>query len=390
MPFAAVVSTALDARQAVDEVCRDARTQMGDATIDLAMVFFSPHHADSAGPIARLLHGKLQPRCLLGCVGESIVGNRREIEGDPAMVLWLGSWEGKATIEPFQLTMSETSEGVTLLGWPDGMIEADPKRSLLITLGDPYTFPTAEIFLPRLNEDHPGLAVVGGMASSPNGPSAGSLLLNDEAVSEGAVGVLLQGDFPWQSVVSQGCRPIGRPLVITKGEGNVIIEVGGMRPIDYLRGLYEELSVHDQQLFERGLLLGLAITEYRDEFRSGDFLIRNLLGLDRSSGATAVNDRIRVGQTVQFQVRDGTSADEDLRQMLLHQREAGFIPQGGLLFTCNGRGSRMFSESSHDAGAIQNELGPIPLAGFFAAGELGPVCGRNFIHGFTASAVFFG
>ncbi len=390
MPFAAALSTALDARQAVDEVCWEAKRQFGESRPELAIVFYSPHHADSVGPIARLLHGKLQPGCLIGCLGETIIGNRREVEGDPALSLWLGSWNGQATIEPFQLAMSETSEGIALLGWPDGIIDADPKQSLLLTFGDPYTFPAAELFLPRLNEDYPGLSAIGGMVSNPTGPSAGGLILNDEVVAEGAVGVLLQGNFPWRAVVSQGCRPIGRPLVITKGEGNVISEVGGLRPLDYLRGLYDDLPAHDRSLFEQGLLLGLAMNEYRDEFRSGDFLVRNLLGLDRAHGAMALADRIRVGQTVQFHVRDALSADEDLRLMLIHEREAGLQAKAGLLFSCNGRGTRLFSEPSHDAGSIQNELGPLPLAGFFAAGELGPVGGKNFIHGFTASAVFFG
>ena len=390
MPFAAALSTALDARQAVDEVCWQASQQLGDTRPELAIVFYSPHHADSAGPIARILHGKLQPRCLIGCLGESIVSNQYEVEQNPALSLWLGSWDGKAELEAFQLQMSETSEGISLLGWPDGLIDADPAKSLLLTLGDPYSFPTAEIYLPRVDDDYPGLAVVGGMASSPSGPSANSLILNDEAISEGAVGVLLKGDFPWRSVVSQGCRPIGRPLIVTKGQENIILELGGHRPLEYLQGLYDELPVRDRQLFERGLLLGVAISEYRDTFQRGDFLIRNLLGLDRGSGAMAISDRIRVGQTVQFQVRDGESADEDLRLLLQAARDSGMQAKGGLLFTCNGRGTHMFAEPNHDAGVIQSTVGPIPLAGFFAAGELGPVGGRNFIHGFTASAVFFG
>jgi small ligand-binding sensory domain FIST len=331
----------------------------------------------------------LQPRCLLGCLGESIVGNGREIEDHPALSLWLGSWEGRVEIESYQLQVSRTSEGISLLGWPDGLVDADPARSLLIALGDPYTFPTAEIFLPRLNDDYPGLAVVGGMASSPGGPNAGSLMLNDDVVTEGAAGVLLKGDCGWRSVVSQGCRPIGRPLIVTKGKDNIIVELGGQPPLNYLRGLHEELNEHDRQLFERGLLLGIAMTEYRDTFGRGDFLIRNLMGMDRDSGAMAINDRIRVGQTVQFQVRDAASADEDLKLLLGAAKETGRHWQGGLLFTCNGRGTRMFSEPNHDAALIQREVGPLPLAGFFAAGELGPVGGKNFIHGFTASAVLF-
>jgi len=389
MSFAAALSTALDSRQAVDEVCREAGRQLGEARPDLAVVFYSPHHADSAGPIARLLHGRLQPRCLIGCLGESIVGNRREIEADPGLSLWLGEWNGKASLEPFHLVMSETSEGISLLGWPDGLLDADPKRSLLLTFGDPYTFPTAEIFLPRVNDDHPGLAIAGGMASNPTGPNTNSLILNDEVVAEGAVGVLLAGEFSWRSVVSQGCRPIGRPLVVTKGHENIVMELSGQQPLTYLQSLYNQLSSPDRALFERGLLIGVAITEYRDTFQRGDFLIRNLLGIDRGSGAMAMSDRVRVGQTLQFQIRDSASADEDLKVMLQTQRGAGLRAQGGLLFTCNGRGTKMFSEPNHDAGTIQNELGPLPLAGFFAAGELGPVGGRNFIHGFTASALFF-
>jgi small ligand-binding sensory domain FIST len=388
VPFAAALSTALDARQAVDEVCREASEQLG-CPPELALAFYSPHHADSAASIARVLAAKLQPRCLLGGLGESIVGNSREIEDHPALSLWLGSWASKVEIESFHLQVSRTSEGISLLGWPDGLIDADPARSLLITLGDPYTFPTAEIFLPRLNDDHPGLAVVGGMASSPGGPNAGSLILSDDVVTEGAAGVLLKGEFDWRSVVSQGCRPIGRPLIVTKGKDNIIVELGGQSPLNYLRALHEELNEHDRQLFERGLLLGIAMTEYRDTFGRGDFLIRNLLGMDRDTGAMAINDRIRVGQTVQFQVRDATSADEDLKQLLGAAKETGRHWQGGLLFTCNGRGTRMFSEPNHDAALIQHEVGPLPLAGFFAAGELGPVGGKNFIHGFTASTVLF-
>jgi len=389
MPFAASLSTAYDSRQAVDEVCAEAAGALGNGPPDLAVVFYSPHHADSAGPIARLLHGKLQPRCLIGCLGESIVGNAREVEEDPALSLWLGNWNGQAEIESFHLQMLQTADGYSLLGWPDALIDADPARTLLITLGDPYTFPSTEIFLPRLNEDSAGVAVIGGMASNPTGPSINNLIRNDEAAPEGAVGVLLRGDFPWRSVVSQGCRPIGRPLVITKGQENIIQELSGQTPLDYLRGLYDESAEGDRQLFERGLLLGVAISEYRDTFRRGDFLVRNLLGLDRNSGAMAVNDRLRVGQTVQFQVRDAASADEDLRTLLASTKAAGFRPSGGLLFTCNGRGTRLFGQPNHDASAIQQAFGPLPLAGFFAAGELGPVGGRNFIHGFTASSVLF-
>ena len=389
MPFAAAVSTAYDARQAIDEVCAQAIGALGNIQPELAVVCYSPHHVDSAGPIARLLHGKLQPGCLIGCVGESIVGNAREIEQDPALALWLGNWGGGANLEAFRLQMSQTPDGFTLLGWPDGIIDAIPAKSLMITLGDPYTFPMTEIFLPRLNEDSSGLAAIGGMASNPMGPSVNNLIFNDEAVGEGAVGVLLQGDFSWRSVVSQGCRPIGRPLVVTKGQENIVVELSGKTPLDYLRTLHEELSDTDRQLFERGLLIGVAISEYRETFGRGDFIVRNLLGLDRDSGAMAINDRVRIGQTVQFQVRDAASADEDLQLLLRSARGSGLRQLADCSLPATGEAQGCSAQPNHDANCIQQEFGPLPLAGFFAAGELGPVSGKNFIHGFTASIALF-
>jgi small ligand-binding sensory domain FIST len=215
-------------------------------------------------------------------------------------------------------------------------------------------------------------------------------LLNEQVVYTGGVGVLLTGPIGLRCVVSQGCRPIGKPLVVTRGQDQIIQELSGQTPLEYLRHLYRELPPQDQWLFERGLHIGLVMDEYRDTFRQGDFLVRNLHGLDRESGALVILDRIRVGQTVQFHVRDAASADEDLRRMLQADREAHPLPvRGGLLFTCNGRGRSMFEAAHHDARAIRSEVGAIPLAGFFAAGELGPLGKRNYIHGFTACVGLF-
>ena len=389
MPFAASLSTAPDVARALGHVADEALAQLGDMEPDLAVVFFSPHHADSAREIASDLMGRLEARCLLGCMGESIAGGAREVEDGPALALWLAKFDEAVSVEPFHLQAEQTSEGWSLLGWPDGVFEADPVESLLLVLGDPHTFPAADLFLPRVNEEFPGLAVVGGMSSGAPSPEHTALLLNDSAAGSGAVGVLLRGPLRWRSVVSQGCRPIGRPLVVTRGRENVIQEVGGLAPLEYLRDLYQELPPRDQKLLENGLNVGLVISEYRETFGRGDFLIRNIYGIDRESGALVITDRIRVGQTVQFQVRDADTADEDLRALLHAAREAGSKPAGGLLFSCNGRGTRLFPQPNHDAAAIQAEAGPLPLAGFFAAGELGPVGGRNFIHGFTASVVLF-
>ena len=388
MPFAAALSTHADTSQAVAEACSRAAAQFAGPP-DLALVFFSSHHAEAADRIVAAVRERLAPRCLLGCGGESIVGNDQEVERRPALSLWLGRWTRPVQLTPFHLVLEQTPDGFSLMGWPDELTGADPARSVVLLLGDPYSFPT-DAFLKQVNQSHRGVRVVGGMASGAQGPGQNRLLLGDRVVDEGAVGVLLQGPVGVRSIVSQGCRPIGRHLVVTRGKDNVIAELGGKTPLAQLQELWPELSPRDQQLFQQGPHVGRVINEYQGEFRRGDFLVRNVMGLDPESGSLAITDRVRVGQTVQFHVRDAATADEDLHELLqidLSAHEAR--PGGALLFTCNGRGTRLFDEPHHDARVVRSEAGPVPLAGFFAAGELGPVGGQNFIHGFTASVVLF-
>ncbi len=191
--------------------------------------------------------------------------------------------------------------------------------------------------------------------------------------------------------MAQGCRPIGDPYTTTRADGNVIFELGGRPPLARLQELATALPGRDRELLAQGVHLGMVINEYRAEPRQGDFLIRGILGTDPASGAIAVGDEVEVGQTVQFHIRDADSADEDLRRTL--EREAAALGRrraaGALLFTCNGRGSRLFSEPDHDAGLLTEMLGRIPVAGFFCNGELGPVGGQNFLHTFTASIALF-
>jgi small ligand-binding sensory domain FIST len=292
-------------------------------------------------------------------------------------------------LTPFHLFLEGTSEGPALLGWPDEMAGADAADAFVLALGDPFTFPV-DLMFQHIEEEHRGLRVIGGMASGGRAPGECSLMLNDRVPDQGAVGVLVRGPVTVRSVVSQGCRPIGRPMVVTKSRENVLLELGGRTAGEQLQELWKELNPRDQDLVQRGLHVGRVINEYRDDFRRGDFLVRNVVGFEPKSGAVAITDRVRVGQTVQFHVRDAVSADEDLHELLqidvsAHEKKPG----GALLFTCNGRGRNLFPEPHHDATVIRREVGPVPLAGFFAQGELGPIGGQNFIHGFTASVALF-
>ena len=398
MPFASALSLAGVSDRAISEVCDRAGAALG-ARPDLAMLFFSPHHLGAAQALTQGVRQRLSPGVLLGCVAETVIGEAREVEQGPALSLWLGKWSRPIRLCPFHLVLEKTADGPSLFGWPDELLGVGgdepaepfaPARSAVLLLGDPYTFPTDQ-FLTRMNEDARGAPVLGGMASGITAAGDSRLILNDKVHDEGAVGVLLSGDhlgIRW--IVSQGCRPIGRHMVVTRAQENVIEELSGRSPLEQLRELWATLPEGDQRLFQRGLHIGRVLNEYRGEFQRGDFLIRNVLGLERDSGALITNEQVRVGQTVQFQLRDAEAADEDLHALLqldlsAHERR----PAGALLFSCNGRGTRMFEQPDHDVKAIHQEAGPIPVAGLFALGELGPVGGQNFVHGYTASVALF-
>jgi small ligand-binding sensory domain FIST len=388
MPFAAALSTAADTSQAVTEVSEQVRAALS-GTADLALLFFSAAHLRSAEDIARTAQERLGANCLLGCVAEAIAGNDREVEEGPALSLWAGRWARSVTMEPFHLVLEQTADGPSLFGWPDALTGADPTQGAVLLLADPYTFPI-DLFLDQLREASPGLRVLGGMASGTHEAGECRLLQGGSARDQGAVGVLLQGEIGLRSIVSQGCRPIGRHMIVTRAAENIILELGGKPPLTQLRDLWQTLGPEEQQLFRHGLHIGRVINEYGGDFQRGDFLVRNVLSVDRDSGAVAITDRVRVGQTVQFHVRDAATADEDLQALLqldlsAHDRK----PAAALLFTCNGRGTRLFDQPHHDARAIRQAVGDVPLAGFFAQGELGPVGGQNFIHGFTASVALF-
>ena len=236
---------------------------------------------------------------------------------------------------------------------------------------DPFTFPAGDL-LAHLNQHVPGATVMGGMASGGLRSGQSLLFLDDRVVTHGAVGAHLPR-ARIRPLVAQGCRPVGDPYTVTQADGNLIIELGGRPPLARLRELAAALPVPEQELLARGAHLGIVIDEYRAEPGQGDFLVRGIAGADPESGAIAVGGELEVGQTVQFHVRDARSADEDLRRILVRETASlgGRPLAGALLFTCTGRGTRMFAEPDHDTGLLAQVLGQVPLAGFFCDGELG-------------------
>jgi small ligand-binding sensory domain FIST len=356
-------------------------------TADLAVVFVSSGYASAIRPVLEGLSDAIGAKAVIGSTAEAILGDDREYEEGPAVVVWLARLPG-ATLVPLALEYAQTPDGGMFVGWPPELDGDWPANATLLLLADPFSFPVDGL-IARLAEDHPGVPIIGGMASGGMLPGSNTLVVGPRSYDSGAVGVVVGGGVRVRPVVSQGCRPIGRPLVITKSEENLIIELGGRPALERLREIYGTLDAGDRDLVRSSLHVGRAATEYKDEFRRGDFLVRNVAGADPDSGVLAIGDTVRTGQTIQFHVRDAATAHEDLSELLEARREAGGKPAGALVFTCNGRGRRLFDRPHHDARCLQEKLGPVPAAGFFAQGEIGPIGRLNCLHGFTASIALF-
>jgi small ligand-binding sensory domain FIST len=375
------VSTAADARQAAVAAATHARDQLAGAAPSLAVLLGSRSHTDKAADLLDAVHQVVEPPALIGCIAQTVVADRREIEDGPAVAVWLAS--GLAA-ETFAMEYVRTGSTGLLTGYR--FDQATPDLHLLFS--DPYTFPSS-LLIEHLNTERAGTTVVGGMVSGGRAPGESRLFRDHEVLSSGLVGVRLPSGSA-VPVVSQGCRPIGHPYVVTGADDTVITELGGRPPLQRLREIVETLSPDEQDLVGRGLQIGVVVDEHLTSPQQGDFLIRGLLGTEPSYGAIEVGEVVEVGATVQFQLRDAASADTDLR-LAVKRASAGLRGRavGALLFTCNGRGRRMFGAGDHDASTIAELLDAVPLAGFFAAGEIGPIAGRNALHGFTASMALF-
>lgn len=412
------MSTREDPIDAALQVADRVRQQLGkDTKPDLLMVFVTLHHARRMGMIADTLRDRLNSKHMLGVTASGVMSGPTEIEQGPALSVLACSFPGVG-INPFwvdYLTPNDSvDERAAILAEQIGA--TDDMRAVLF-FADPFSVPLVKL-IPALSEsrvqviapsgrtDHIG-TIVGGMASAGARANANTLLLDGEIRNSGAMGVTLSGPIQIDTVVSQGCRPIGRPLVITKARGNLILELAGVRAVDAIREIVHGLDDSDKQLLGNGLLLGRVINENKSHFGRGDFLIRNIMGGDETSGAVAVADLVSAGQTVQLHLHDAQTAREDLSLLLDGQRLYS-KPAGALLISCTGRGERLFGQYGHDASAITHafdkpqdgaaraksgkEVDPtagIPVAGFFANGEIGPVDDEIFQHGHTAVVALF-
>jgi small ligand-binding sensory domain FIST len=303
-----------------------------------------------------------------------------------AVSVWCAVLPG-VRIRTFHLEAMPAAGGLAVVGMPERL----PDDAVGVLLADPWSFPV-DGFIERSNDALEGLPFVGGIASGARGRGSTRLFLDGSSVDRGAVGVLLGGPVGARAFVSQGCRPIGPAMTVTAAEGNVIRELAGVPAVSKLEEILSGLDPLSQVLATTGLQIGVAMDEYAEEHLQGDFLVRGIAGTDDNSGGLVVGEIVAIGRTVQFQLRDAAAADTDLREALTRFRASGGLDavEGALLFSCNGRGAQLFSRADHDVTMVREGLATDGVAGFFAAGEIGPVAGRNHVHGLTAAVLAFG
>ncbi len=373
-----------DLVRAAESAAAQAVEPLGGRRPDLLCFFVcgdDPDTVEAAGRRAMEVAGAATS---LGCSAGGVIGGGRGVEATSAVSAWAACLPG-VRCTPMHLEPVRIDDRIAVSGMPDG--HGDDEIAVL--LADPYTFPV-DGFVQSSGELLPDLPLIGGMAGGAGGPGSVRLFVDGRRAEQGAVGVLLGGRVAARALVSQGCRPIGPPMTVTGAEHNLLLELAGTPALSKLEQIVAELAPEDQQSAMHGLHIGIAMDEYAAEHERGDFLVRGVVGADRERGAVAIGDVVEVGRTVRFQVRDAAAADEDLEELFSRSRDDAGATGGALLFSCNGRGAAMFPSADHDVLAVRRGLGIAGVAGFFAAGEIGPVGGRNHLHGFTASILAFG
>ncbi|HEY3021411.1 MAG TPA: FIST N-terminal domain-containing protein [Solirubrobacteraceae bacterium] len=374
-----------DPRLGAIEASGAARRELDGRPADLVLVFASGMHLVAPEATLEGIYEALEPEVLVGCGAGGVLGCGHEVEEGTAVAVW-AAWLGDGTALPFHAGVEEIDDGLAVSGVPD--LEG---AAAAILLPDPISFPTDQV-LEAVAERAPGVPIIGGVASARTSEGEAALFLGDEVIeSGGAVGVRLDG-VEVLPCVSQGAAPFGPELTITSADGHIIHELAGRPALSKLREIIRELPLHQRAVLnDEGLLVGIVVDGGKPEYVQGDFLVRGLLGADPSEGSVAVGTPVAAGQVLRLHARDAGSADRDLREALSLHVEAlgGDAPAGALVFTCNGRGRGLFGVADHDAEVVEEAFAGAPAAGFFAAGEIGPVGGAPFLHGFTATVAVF-
>jgi len=390
MQWANALSTRPSLEAAVADVVQRAVSSL-TAPADLGLVFISSAFMSEYSRLLPLLAEKLSVRVLIGCSGGGVIGTTdegqtQELEASPALSLTLAHLPG-VNIQPFHIVAEELPD---LDGPPNAWVDLvgvpSSETPQFILLSGSFSSGINDL-LQGLDFAYPGSVTVGGQASGGGMNGRIALFCNDRLYPEGTVGLALTGNIVLETIVAQGCRPIGKPLQVTKADRNIIIELDEQVPLVVLRDLIGSLSDTDRMLAQNSLFVGVAMDEFKLALQQGDFLIRGILGVDPSAGAIAIGDRVRPGQRLQFQLRDAEASAEDLELLLQQyqdQRASEPSPVAALMFSCLGRGEGLYGKPNFDSQLFSRYLNDIPIGGFFCGGEIGPVAGSTFLHGYTS------
>jgi small ligand-binding sensory domain FIST len=384
MRWSSALSESSVPREAAAEATAAVRRDLAGARADLVLAFISPHHKARYAELAAQIADAFPGARVVGCSASGVIGAGREVEERAALSITAASLPG-VTLTPLHL---DDPLPELAADWRKRIGIPAEERPSFIILTDPFSL-DSEVLVDGLDGAYPEGAKVGGLASGGRFPGENALVLDGRVLRSGALCVALTGNLTVETIVAQGCRPIGKPMVVTRAQGNVIVEIDRRKPGEVLQELYDSLDERDQTLFRHSLFVGIEMRGDQIEVKPGEYLVRNLVGMDRQTGALAIAALPRPWQVVQFLLRDARTAEDDLTQLLDRYRAGGARPDGALLFSCLGRGKHLFGAADHDTGLFRERLGPVPLGGFFCNGEIGPVGGSTFLHGYTSAFGLF-
>jgi small ligand-binding sensory domain FIST len=388
MIWASTLSRHPDAAEAFGTAAASLDRQLGGRAPDLVLIFASPEHAPNVARVGEEARSRHPGALVAGCTAAGVIGDAHEAEDGPALSVTSAVLPG-VEVSGFRVeTTTLPPRDAPLEAWQRMAAVRPEDRPNFLLLADPFTL-DAGALVGGLDRAFPGAPKFGGLASGGRRSGENRLLLGAEVGRTGAVVVAFHGDVAVDTVIAQGCRPIGAPMLVTRCRPGLIQQLDGRPPLEVLGELFSELRPEDQRLAQHSLFLGVDMREQRVEFDPGELLVRNLLGADRDTGALAVGAELRPMQVVQFVLRDARTADDDLKRMLERQRASGERSSGALLFSCLGRGAGLFGRPDHDTELFEEKLGPAPLGGFFCNGEIGPVGGTTFLHGYTSAFALF-
>jgi small ligand-binding sensory domain FIST len=383
MLWASAISTAADAAEAVDDAVEQVAAQLGSRRPQVIFAFMTQAFAAEYASLQARVRAQWSDALLFGCSASGVIGGGREIEEAGAVSITAAHLPNVKLIASHFESRALPPVYAERIAWQTALnLHGVPEPQFLI-VSDPFSFDSEE-FVRGLDRAFPASTKIGGLASGGRQPGEGVLLLGERIYHSGAIVLVLSGELRIESIVAQGCRPIGEPMFVTNCHGNLLRELDGRVPRDVLSELYDRLSERDQGLLGRSLFVGLAMPGERPSIQAGEFLIRNVLGMDPQTGAIWVGAELEPNSIVQFHLRDALSSAQDLERALLNFASDA-TPAAALLFSCVGRGVGLYGSADHDSNALKRRLGELPVGGFFCSGEIGAVQGMTQVHGYTSA-----